>query len=155
MAFHYLKGAFERAAEGLYTRACRGGKRGNAFTLKETRFRRDTRMKFFIPSLEGHAGWGSEQLGVVEGVPAHDRGKVIQYWSVLHTTIFPSDGNPVPGNCCEMVLNNIRAWPHLRPGYCEKLTLPWLKLGQWLKSDDKAFTIYDFLWHDFCRCLLS
>lgn len=54
-----------------------------------------------------------------------------------------------------MVLNNIRAWPRPLLGFCEKLTLSWLKLGQWLKSDEKDLTIYGFLWHVLCWCFLS
>ena len=81
-----LKGAYKKAGEGLFTRACTDRTRSNGFKLKEGRFRLDVR-KFFteqvaqrgcgcpIPgSVQGQAGWGFEQPGRVEGVPAHGRG---------------------------------------------------------------------------------
>jgi len=33
-AFQYLKGAYKKAEEGLFTRACRDRTRGNGFTRK-------------------------------------------------------------------------------------------------------------------------
>ena len=38
-AFPYLKGAYKKAEEGLFTRACSDRTRGNGFKLKECRFR--------------------------------------------------------------------------------------------------------------------
>jgi len=38
-AFHYQKGAYKKAREGLLTRACSDRTRGNGFKLKESRFR--------------------------------------------------------------------------------------------------------------------
>ncbi|GAB0190068.1 mitochondrial enolase superfamily member 1 [Grus japonensis] len=38
-AFQYLKGAYRKAGEGLFTRACSDRARSNAFKLKEGRFR--------------------------------------------------------------------------------------------------------------------
>ncbi|KFV01560.1 hypothetical protein N340_02211, partial [Tauraco erythrolophus] len=46
-AFQYLKGAYRKAEEGLFTRACSDRTRGNGFKLKEGRFRLDIRKKFF------------------------------------------------------------------------------------------------------------
>ncbi|KAK4832181.1 hypothetical protein QYF61_020961 [Mycteria americana] len=46
-AFQYLKGAYKKAGEGLFTRACMGRTRGNGFKLKEGRFRLHIRKKFF------------------------------------------------------------------------------------------------------------
>ena len=90
-AFQYLKRAYKKAGEVLFTRACNDRTRGNGFKLKEGRFRLCIRKKFFtvrvvrtleqvaqsscgcpIPgSVQGQAGWGFEQPGPVEGGPAH------------------------------------------------------------------------------------
>jgi len=45
--FPYLKGAYKKAGEGLFTRACRDSTRGNGFKLKEGRFRLDVKKKLF------------------------------------------------------------------------------------------------------------
>ena len=47
-AFQYLKGAYKKAGEGLFTRACSDRMRGNGFKLKEGRFRLDRRKKFTV-----------------------------------------------------------------------------------------------------------
>jgi len=52
-AFQYLKGAYKKAGEELYTRAWSDRIRGNGFKLEEGRFRLDIRKKFFISSI----GW--------------------------------------------------------------------------------------------------
>jgi len=46
-ALQYLKGAYKRAEEGLFTRACSGRTRGSSFKLKEGSCRLDIRKKFF------------------------------------------------------------------------------------------------------------
>ena len=46
-AFQYLKGAYRKAGEGLFTRAWSDRKRGNGLKLKEGQFRLDVRKKFF------------------------------------------------------------------------------------------------------------
>ena len=47
-AFQYLKGAYRKSREGLFTRACSDRTRGNGFKLEESRFRPDIiRKKFF------------------------------------------------------------------------------------------------------------
>ena len=42
-AFQYLKGAYKKAGEGLFTRAGRDRTRDNGFKLKEGRLRLDVR----------------------------------------------------------------------------------------------------------------
>ena len=46
-AFQYLKGAYTKAREELFTRACSDRTRGNSFKVKEGRFMLDIRKKFF------------------------------------------------------------------------------------------------------------
>ncbi|KFQ67381.1 hypothetical protein N335_06970, partial [Phaethon lepturus] len=46
-AFQYLKGAYRRDGNRLFSRACCDRTRGNGFKLKEGRFRLDIRKKFF------------------------------------------------------------------------------------------------------------
>jgi len=46
-AFQYLKGAYRKDGEALFTRVCSDRTRGNGFKLKEGRFRLDIRKKFF------------------------------------------------------------------------------------------------------------
>jgi len=45
-AFQYLKGAYRKGGEGLFTRVCTDRTRGNGCKLKEGRFRLDIRKKF-------------------------------------------------------------------------------------------------------------
>lgn len=91
-AFRYLMGACRKDRE------CRDRTRGNGFKLKEAIFRLDTGKKLLLwgwwgtfcsevmrmplPGVvEGEAGWGFEQLGLVESVPAHGR-RVGTIWSL-------------------------------------------------------------------------
>ncbi|KAK4830331.1 hypothetical protein QYF61_010095 [Mycteria americana] len=53
-AFQYLKGTYEKAGEGLSTRACSDRTRGNGFRLREGRFRLDIRKKFFTMRVMRH-----------------------------------------------------------------------------------------------------
>jgi len=46
-AFQYLKGAYRKDGEGLFTRVCSDRTRGNGCKLQEGRFRLDIRKKFF------------------------------------------------------------------------------------------------------------
>ncbi|KAK4828351.1 hypothetical protein QYF61_026012 [Mycteria americana] len=47
-AFQYLKGAYMKHGDRLFTRACSDRTKGNGFTLKDGRFRLDIRKKFFM-----------------------------------------------------------------------------------------------------------
>ncbi|KAK4826174.1 hypothetical protein QYF61_006036 [Mycteria americana] len=53
-AFQYLKEAYKKAREGLFTRACSDRTKGNGFKLKERRFRLDIRKKFFTMRMVRH-----------------------------------------------------------------------------------------------------
>jgi len=53
-AFQYLKGAYKKAGEGLFTRAQNDRTRRNGFQLKEDRFRLDIRKKFFTMRVLRH-----------------------------------------------------------------------------------------------------
>ncbi|KFV19926.1 Armadillo repeat-containing protein 4, partial [Tauraco erythrolophus] len=53
-AFQYLKGAYRKAGEGLFTRACSDRTRGNGFKLKEGRFQLARRKKFFTLRVMRH-----------------------------------------------------------------------------------------------------
>jgi len=46
-AFQYLKGAYRKDGEGLFTRVCSDRTRANGCKLKKGRFRLDIRKKFF------------------------------------------------------------------------------------------------------------
>ncbi|KAK4816979.1 hypothetical protein QYF61_025899 [Mycteria americana] len=54
VAFHYLKGAYKKDAERLFTRACRDRTRGNSFKLKEGRFTLNIRKKSFTMRVVKH-----------------------------------------------------------------------------------------------------
>ena len=54
LTFQYLKGAYKKAGEGLFTNACSDRTRGNGFKLKEGRFRLDVRNKFFMVVVVRH-----------------------------------------------------------------------------------------------------
>ncbi|KFW06454.1 hypothetical protein N327_01390, partial [Fulmarus glacialis] len=53
-AFQYLKGAYKKAGEGLFTRACSDRTSSNGFKLKEGRFRLDVRKEFFTMRVVRH-----------------------------------------------------------------------------------------------------
>jgi len=46
-AFQYLKGAYRKDGENIFSRACCNRTRSNGFKLREGRFRMDIRKKFF------------------------------------------------------------------------------------------------------------
>ena len=53
-AWQYLKGAYKKDGEGLFTRAHSDRTRGNGFKLEEGRFRLDIRKKFFTMRVVRH-----------------------------------------------------------------------------------------------------
>ncbi|KAK4815392.1 LOW QUALITY PROTEIN: hypothetical protein QYF61_001380, partial [Mycteria americana] len=53
-AFHFLKGAYKKDGDKLFSRACCDRTRGNGFKLKEGRFRLDIRKKFFTVRVVKH-----------------------------------------------------------------------------------------------------
>jgi len=53
-AFQYLKGAYRKDGERLFTRVCSDRTRGNGCKLKECRFRLDIRKKFFTIRVVKH-----------------------------------------------------------------------------------------------------
>ena len=93
MAFQYLKGVYKQEGGQLFTRADSGRTRGNGFKVRQGRFRLDIRKEFFtqrvvkhwnrsqggcgclIPGgIQGQAGCGPGQPGLMVGHPAHSRG---------------------------------------------------------------------------------
>ena len=54
VAFQYVKGAYRKAREGLFVRACSNRMRGNRFKLEDGRFRLDIRKKFFTVRVVRH-----------------------------------------------------------------------------------------------------
>jgi len=54
VAFQYLKGAYRKDGEGLFTRVCSDRTRGNGSKLKEGRFRLDIKKKFFTTRVVRH-----------------------------------------------------------------------------------------------------
>jgi len=53
-ACQYLKGAYRKDGEGLFTRVCSDRTKGNDSKLKEGRFRLDIRKKFFTMKVVKH-----------------------------------------------------------------------------------------------------
>ncbi|KFV54597.1 hypothetical protein N328_04479, partial [Gavia stellata] len=54
VAFQYLKRAYKKDGDRLFSRVCSDRTRGNGFTLKEGRFRLDMRKKFFMMKVAKH-----------------------------------------------------------------------------------------------------
>ncbi|KAK4826262.1 LOW QUALITY PROTEIN: hypothetical protein QYF61_006709 [Mycteria americana] len=109
-AFQYLKGAYKKEGDRLFSRACCNRPRGNGFKQKERRFRLDIRKKFFMmrvvkhwnmlpremvdaPSLETFKNWldGQAQRVVVNGVYSSWRPVTsgVPQVSVLGPALFP------------------------------------------------------------------
>jgi len=53
-AFQYLKGAYRKDGENIFSRACCDRTRSNGFKLREGRFRLDIRKKFFTVRMVKH-----------------------------------------------------------------------------------------------------
>jgi len=53
-AFQYLKGAYKKDGENIFSRACCDRTRSNGFKLREGRFRLDVRKKFFTIKVVKH-----------------------------------------------------------------------------------------------------
>ncbi|GAB0181899.1 hypothetical protein GRJ2_000655200 [Grus japonensis] len=56
-AFQYLKGAFKKDGDNVFSRACSDRMRGNGFKLKEGRFSLDIRKTFFMMRVVKHWHW--------------------------------------------------------------------------------------------------
>jgi len=54
VAFQYLKGAYNKDGDKLFSKACSNRTRGNSFKLKEGRFRQDIRKKIFTRRVVKH-----------------------------------------------------------------------------------------------------
>ena len=93
MDFQYLKVAYIQEAEWLFTRVDSDRTRGNGLKLRQGRFRLDIRRNFFTKGgdtleqvaqggcgcpisggIQGQAGCGSGQSGLLVGNPAYSRG---------------------------------------------------------------------------------
>jgi len=53
-AFQYLKRAYRKNGENVFSKGCYDRTRGNGFKLREGRFRLDTRKKLFIMRVVKH-----------------------------------------------------------------------------------------------------
>jgi len=72
-AFQYLKGAYRKDGENIFSRACCDRTRSNGFKLRESRFRLDIRKNFFTVRVVKH--WSGLPKEVVE-VPSLETFKV-------------------------------------------------------------------------------
>jgi len=63
-AFQYLKGAYRKDGENLFSKTCCDRTRSNGFKLRESRFRLDIRKTFFTMRVVKH--WNELPRGVVQ-----------------------------------------------------------------------------------------
>jgi len=63
-AFQYLKGAYRKDGENLFSRACYDRTKSNGFKLRKSRFKLDIRKKFFTIRVAKH--WNRLSREVVE-----------------------------------------------------------------------------------------
>jgi len=73
VAFQYLKGAYKKERERLFTEACSDRTRDNSFKLEGAKFRLDIRKKFFMTTVVRH--WSKLPREAV-GVPSSELFKV-------------------------------------------------------------------------------
>jgi len=103
VVFQYLKGAYRKDGDSLFSKACCDRTRTNGFKLREGRFRLDRRKKFFTkrvvrhwnrlpreaveaPSLEtfkARLDGALRNLGLVKDIPAYCRGFGLETFKAL------------------------------------------------------------------------
>jgi len=77
--FQYLKWAYRKDGDNLFSKACCDRTRSNGFKLREGRFRLDTRKKFFTMRLVKH--WNRLPREVMEA-PSLETFKVMLDWAL-------------------------------------------------------------------------